>query len=173
MSFLKEKIVFGIDPRKKLNGSDLYVKTFQIMSMLPVVFVAVASGDLKLYSSGGPLAWLFELGTSALPRLEMLGLSFILRETSSEVIMTFVMLAIGLILGLLSNKIFREDDKRGVAARKVFMALIAIDLIVRLLPLEFNRTFGLPVMAAGFIIRAACIAALYLDIKAYQANNAK
>ena len=44
MNFLREKIVFGIDPRKKLNGSDLYVKTFQIMSMLPVVFVAVASG---------------------------------------------------------------------------------------------------------------------------------
>ena len=173
MNFLNEKIAFGIDPRKKLNGSDLYVKTFQIMSMLPVIFVAVASGDLKLYSSGGPLAWLFELGMSALPRLEMLGLSFLFRETSSEVIMTFVMLAIGLILGLLSNKIFREEEKRGVAARKVFMALLAIDLIVRLLPLDFNRVFGLPVMAIGFVLRAACIAALYMDLKAYKAKASK
>lgn len=173
MNFLNDRIVFGIDPRRKLNGSDLYVKAFQIMSMLPVLFVAVASGDLKLFSSGGPLAWLFELGMSALPRPETLGLSYIFRETSSEVIMTFVMLAIGLILGLLSNKIFREEEKRGVAARKVFMALIAIDLIVRLLPMDFNRVFGLPVMAIGFVLRAACIAALYMDLKAYKAKASK
>ncbi len=168
-----KRIVFGIDPRRKLNGSDLYVKTFQIISMIPVIYVAVASGDLKLFSEGGPLAWLFELGMAGLPRLEVLGLSYILRVTSSEVVITFVMLGIGLILGLLSNKIFREDEKRGVAARKVFMALILIDLIVRLLPLKFNLVFGLPMMAIGFILRAASIAALYMDLKAHKAKTAK
>ena len=83
------------------------------------------------------------------------------------------MMIIGLILGLLSNKIFREDEKRGIAARKVFIVLIAIDLVVRLLPMKFNPAFGLPMAAIGFIIRAGFIALLYMDIKAAKNNEVK
>lgn len=166
MNFLKNKVGFGIDIRKKLNGSDLYVKTFQIASMIPVIYMFVASGSLKLFSTGGPLAWIFDLGMSMLPRVEVMGLSYLYRSTSNEIIMLFTMLAIGLVLGLLSNIIFREDEKRGIAARKLFMALIGIDLVIRLIPVRPNLVFG-PVFAViGLLVRAACIAALYMDIRA-------
>lgn len=165
MNRLKNKVAFGIDIRKKLNGADLYVKTFQIASMLPVLFLITASGYLGLFAKGGPLAWLFEIGMSVLPRWETLGLSYIYRQTSNEVIMLFIMMLIGLLLGLFSNKIFRENEKRGIAARKVFMILIAIDLIVRLIPMRFNLVFGLPMAVIGFIIRAVFIVFLYMDIK--------
>lgn len=167
MNWLKNKVAFGIDIRRKLNGADLYVKTFQIASILPVLFLITASGYLGLFGKGGPLAWLFELGMSVLPRWETLGLSFIYRQTSNEVIMLFIMLVIGLILGLFSNKIFREDENRGIRARKVFMALILIDLVLRVLPFRFNTVFGWPFSVLGFAIRAACMVLLYMDIKAY------
>ena len=71
------------------------------------------------------------------------------------------------------NKLFRENEKRGLAVRKVFIILIAIDLIVRLLPMKFNPAFGLPMAAIGFIIRAGSIALLYMDIKAAKNNEVK
>ena len=166
MNFLKEKIVFGTDPRKKLNGSDIYVKTFQVASILPVFYLFMASGYLGIFSKTSVFSVLFDLGVSVLPRAEALALSYLYRVTDNEIIMIFVMMIIGLIFGLISNKIFRENEKRGIAARKVFIILIAIDLIVRLLPMKFNLAFGLPMAIIGFIIRAVSIVLLYMDIKA-------
>ncbi|MBR4024528.1 MAG: hypothetical protein IKI86_04530 [Firmicutes bacterium] len=173
MNFLKDKIRFGTDPRKRLNGSDLYVKTFQLASILPVFYLFMASGYMGIFSKRTVFSVLFDLGISVLPRAEALALSYIYRITDNELIMVFIMMIIGLILGLLSNKIFREDEKRGIAARKVFIVLIAIDLVVRLLPMKFNPAFGLPMAAIGFIIRAGSIALLYMDIKAANNNEVK
>ena len=171
MNLLNSKVAFGIDIRKKLNGSDLYVKTFQIATMLPVLYLITASGYLGLFAKGGPRAWLFELGMSALPRWMVLGLSYLYRATSSEVIALFAMLVIALFLGLFSNKIFREDEARGIMARKVFMVLIALDLVLRVLPFGFNMAFGLPFEVIGFAVRLLSVAALYMDIKAHKAKE--
>ena len=171
MNLLNSKVAFGIDIRKKLNGSDLYVKTFQIASMLPVLYLITASGYLGLFAKGGPLAWLFELGMSALPRWMVLGLSYLYRATSSEVIALFAMLVIALFLGLFSNKIFRKDEARGIRARKVFMVLISLDLVLRVLPFGFNMAFGLPFEVIGFAVRLLSVAALYMDIKAHKAKE--
>ncbi len=173
MNSLKDKICFGTDPRRKLNGSDIYVKTFQLASILPVFYLFMASGYLGIFSKRSVFSVLFDLGVSALPRAEALALSYLYRMTDNEIIMVFIMMIIGLILGLLSNKIFRESEKRGIAARKAFIALIAIDLVIRLLPMKFNLAFGWPAAMIGFIIRAVSIVLLYMDIRAAKNNEVK
>ena len=54
--------------------------------------------------------------------------------------------------------------------KKVFVivlaALIAADLIVRLLPLGFAQAFGLPCEIIAFILRAASLVLVILDLKA-------
>ena len=171
MNFLKDKIRFGTDPRKRLNGSDLYVKTFQLASILPVFYLFMASGYMGIFSKRTVFSVLFDLGISVLPRAEALALSYIYRITDNELIMVFIMMIIGLILGLLSNKIFREDEARGIMARKVFMVLIALDLVLRVLPFGFNMAFGLPFEVIGFAVRLLSVAALYMDIKAHKAKE--
>ena len=165
MNRIKEKIQFGIDSRKKLTGADLYVKIFQLASMFPVLYVFMTSGYISIFSKTSVFSVLFDLGISVLPRLEVLPLSYLYRATSNEITVIFVMLFAGLILGLLAGKLFREDFKRGIRARKAFMALIGIDLIARLVPMRYNLAFGWPMAIIGFIIRLACGVFLYLDLK--------
>lgn len=173
MKFFKDRICFGIDIRKKLNGSDLYVKTFQLASILPVFYLFMASGYMGIFSKRTVFSVLFDLGVSVIPRAEALALSYIYRMTDNEIIMVFIMMVIGLILGLLSGIIFRENEKRGIAARKVFIILIAIDLVIRLLPMKFNLALGWPAAVIGFIIRAVFIVLLYMDIRAAKNNEVK
>ena len=56
-------------------------------------------------------------------------------------------------------------------ARKVFMVLIALDLVLRVLPFSFNLAFGLPFEVIGFAVRLLSVAALYMDIKAHKAKE--
>ena len=95
MNFLKDKIRFGTDPRKRLNGSDLYVKTFQLASILPVFYLFMASGYMGIFSKRTVFSVLFDLGISVLPRAEALALSYIYRITDNELIMVFIMMIIG------------------------------------------------------------------------------
>ena len=166
MNILKDRICFGIDVRKKLNGSDLYVKTFQLASILPVIYFFVASGYMAIYSKSSIFSVLFDLGVSVLPRAETLALSHIYRSTDNEIIVVFIMMVIGLIFGLVSDKIFRENENRGIAARRLFIALIAIDLVIRLIPFKFNLAFGLPMAVIGFVVRAGFIVLLMMDLRA-------
>ena len=173
MNFLKDRIGFGIDIRKKLNGSDLYVKTFQLASILPVFYLFMASGYMGIFSKRTVFSVLFDLGVSVIPRAEALALSYVYRSTDSELIMVFIMMVLALILGLLSGKIFRENEKRGIIARKLFIVIIAIDLVIRLLPFKFNLVLGWPAVIIGFLIRAGSIALLLMDLKAYNKNEVK
>ena len=173
MNILKDRICFGIDIRKKLSGSDLYVKTFQLASILPVVYLFMASGYMAIFSKNTIFSVLFDIGVSVLPRVETMALSYVYHSNDNEVTVVFAMMVIGLILGLLSDKIFRENEKRGIAARKVFIALIALDLVIRLLPMKFNLAFGLPMAVIGFIVRAGFIVLLLMDLKAVKNKEVK
>lgn len=166
MNFLTDRVRFGIDVRKKLTGADIYVRGFQIASMLPVIYLFTASGYMKILTKQGVLSLLFDLGAAVLPRGETLLLSSLYRATSSEMVMIFTMLGISLVFGLLSNIIFRENEARGIRARKVFIVLIAADLLVRLIPMKFNLAFGWPMAIIGFLVRAGFIALLIMDIRA-------
>ena len=166
MSRLKDKIGFGIDVRRKLNGADLYVTIFQIASVLPALYVSIGSGYLGLFTKKGVLSVLFDLGIFSIPRVESLAASTLYRSLDNEIIAIMAVLIIAFILGLLKNKIFKEDKERGIKARKAFIVLIALDLLVRLIPMSFNLTFGWVACVVGFLVRALCAVLLALDIKA-------
>ena len=166
MSKLKDKVEFGITTRKKLTGADLYVKIFQITSLLPLIYIFTASGYLGIFREKSILSMLFDIGIMGLPRAETLTLSTVYRQTGSELLVYFAILAVALILGLLSHKLFKEDLKRGIACRKVFVVLIAIDLVIRMIPLRFNLVMGWPALIVGFILRLGCVLLIMKDLKA-------
>ena len=111
MSKLKDKIEFGIDARKKLTGADLYVKIFQITSMLPLLYVIAASGYLAIFKEKSIYSVLFDIGIMGLPRAETLALSTVYRMTGNEMVVYFSIVVIALALGLASDKLFRENIK--------------------------------------------------------------
>ena len=159
-------MTFGINLRKQRTGADVCLLIYQISALLAVPYVVVVSGYLYLVTHRGLLADLFDLGLSALPRWEVLGMSWVYRRTSSEVIAYFIMLVLALAAGLLGRVLLRGSRTKGIRTRVVMAALIIADLAVRLLPMHFNAAFGTVCAVAGFLVRLACLVLLILDLRA-------
>ncbi len=159
-------MTFGVNLRKQRTGADVCVLIFQLSALLAVPYVFVASGYLYLVTYRSVLAALFDLGLSALPRWETLAVSWIYRQSSSEVIAYFVMLIAALASGLLAKRFLQGSHETGVRIRIIESALIALDLIARLLPFHFNAAYGTVCAVLGFAVRLACLALLILDLRA-------
>ena len=154
---------FGFENRKHLTGADLAVRVMQIAALLPAPYVIAIPGYPALISRRGVLSGLFDLGLSALPRLETLGLSALYHLTLSELAVYFAALGFALILGIASKRLLERFPR---AARLMFAALIVLDLVLRLIPLNVNRAFGLAYGIAGFAVRLGCLALILLDLRA-------
>ena len=165
-----KKVKFGVGIRGALSGGELAVRVTQAASLVCVLFLLGASVDRPVMLHRGPLALLFDLGASFLPRWFQLLLSFLYRKSGSEVVLAFALLIPALIFGLAAGRLLRE--KAGaVAARKVYGLLILIDLVFRLLPFRFNLSFGWPFALAGFLLRLGCLALIWLDLRAEKARQ--
>lgn len=156
---------FGLNDRKNLTGAGLYVKIFQAVSLLPLLYIFTASGYMGLLTKKSVLSVLFEMGFSALPRIEALALSAIYRLTSSEIAVFFAILVIALIFGIITQKYFIKDKKAGKITRIVLLILIATDIILRALPLGFNSDFGTAGFIFGLALRLGFAILIVLDIK--------
>ena len=157
---------FGINIRKKITGAELSVRVFQILSVLPVLYIVVSSAYMALLTTKGVLGALFEYGLAALPRSLAFGLSVIYRKTGHEALLVAVLLAAALLMGYGGGALLRAKRPTARVVRWVYAALIAADLILRLLPLQMNRVFSLPAAIVGFVLRLACIALILLDLRA-------
>ena len=159
------KIRWGIHKGRELSGAGLYVLILQISSLLPLLYILVASGYTRILEEKNALSYLFETGIMALPRIETLVLSFIYRLTTKEVIVYFAFPAIALVLGIVAGKLFRKPYETAKRARFVFAVLIAADLVLRALPVGNYGSFSLPAAVIGTVIRAVCLVLLLLDIR--------
>ena len=157
---------FGLNPRKRLTGAELAVRVQQVCALLPVLYLFAASGFPAILSIRSPLSVLFDLGISALPRAESLGLSLLYRLSRSEVWVNFALLGFALVLGLAAGALLRGAPRRARLARWAMLVWIGADLLLRLLPLGCNRAFGLPAALVGFAVQALCLALTALDLRA-------
>ena len=144
---------FGIDVRGKLTGADLAVRIVQIAAALPT-----------LLTQDTPLTYLFSLGVCAVPRAVALALSALYRQTGGEALFSMLLVAAALFYGVVMNRLLHSE--RGRTTRVVLAVLIAIDLILRLLPLGFTKAFGLPCEILAFALRAASLVLVVLDLRA-------
>ncbi|MBR0373046.1 MAG: hypothetical protein IJH91_00795 [Mogibacterium sp.] len=161
-----KRVRFGIDVRRQLTGADLYIKIFQVSAILPAVYIAATAAYPPLLIQRSIFSAVFDLGMSLLPRALTLALSSIFRVTGSEVRICFIPLVLALALGLIGDRVLRGSRRRAILVHKVCIALIAADLMLRLVPLRYNLVFGWPAAIAGFLVRAVCIALLVLDLRA-------
>ena len=161
---------FGIDIRGRLTGADLAVRITQIMAALPMLYLVILSGMLSLLTRETPVTYLFSLGVCAIPRAVALGLSALYRHTGGEVLFSMLLVAAALVYGVVMNRLLHSE--RGRVTRIVLAVLIAIDLIVRLIPLGFPQSFGLPCEIAAFTLRAGSLVLVLLDLRAGRSANA-
>lgn len=159
------KIEFGIGKRGVLSGADVSVRAYQICSLLAAAYILIAANYPPVFMKGGA-GLLLDLGVNALPRWEALLLSEVYRTTLSEIAVYFIMLGLALAAGLAAKRLLHPGSGSGRGMRIAFIVLIAADLVVRLLPLHFNKVFSLPVSVAGFAVRLACLALIVLDLRA-------
>lgn len=155
---------FGIDVRGRLTGADLAVRIVQIAAALPMLYFVILSGWLALLTQDTPLTYLFSLGVCAVPRAVALGLSALYRQTGGEALFSMLLVAAALFYGVVMNRLLHSE--RGRTTRVVLAVLIAIDLILRLLPLGFTKAFGLPCEIIAFALRSASLILVLLDLRA-------
>lgn len=155
---------FGIDVRGRLTGADLAVRIVQIAAALPMLYFVILSGWLALLTQDTPLTYLFSLGVCAVPRAVALGLSALYRQTGGEALFSMLLVAAALFYGVVMNRLLHSE--RGRATRVVLAVLIAIDLVLRLLPLGFTRAFGLPCEILAFASCAVSLVLVILDLRA-------
>lgn len=164
-------VEFGIDIRRKLTGADLYVRIFQICTLLPLPYVFVATAHPAILSTRNLLSMLFDTGMSSLPRLEAYALSFLYRMTSSEVAVYFVVLAIALTLGFISSRVLRGNPEASIRFHKAAEVFITLDLAIRIIPVKANIAFGIPAAVIGLAVRAVCLYMVIRDLKAADKNK--
>lgn len=157
---------FGIDIRRQLTGADIYVRIFQICSLLPLPYIFVATAHPAILSTHNLFSALFDAGIAALPRLEAFALSSLYRLTSSEVAVYFSVLAIALALGFISSRVLRGDPEASIRFHKAAAVFITLDLAIRIIPVRANIAFGIPSAAIGLAVRAVCLYLTVRDLKA-------
>ena len=155
---------FGIDIRGKLTGADLAVRIVQIAAGLPMLYLIILSGMPSLLTQKTPVTYLFSLGVCAVPRAVALGLSALYRQTGGEVLFSMLLVAGALVFGVVMNRLLHSE--RGRTTRVVLAVLIAVDLILRLLPLGFTKAFGLPCEIIAFALCAVSLVLVLLDLRA-------
>lgn len=163
---------FGIDSRKHITGASLYMYAFQTVSLFPLVYIIVAMGYIGVTSSNNVISYLFDLGMAALPRYEALLVSLFYRRTLSEIAVFFVIIGIALIFGFVLNRLLKGSEKTAIITRIVLIALIAIELVIRLLPLSFNSGFGLTASIIALVFRVACLILIVIDLTVYKKRKA-
>ena len=162
---MMSRVEFGIDIRRKLTGADLYVRIFQICSLLPLPYMFLATAHPAILGTRNLFSVLFDTGISSLPRLEAYVLSCLYRLTLSEVAVYFFVLAIALALGFISSRVLRGNPEASIRFHKAAEVFITLDLAIRIIPVKANIAFGIPTAAFGIVIRAACLYLVIRDLK--------
>ena len=165
------KIRFGINNRKVINGATIYLRIFQIASLLALPYIFLINIYPAVITSQNLWSVLFELGIVSIPRAEALLLSFIYKLTLNEVIVYFIPLVIAFVYGIILKRGLDGPEKRAVLIRKILVILIFLDLVLRLLPFRFNYSFAWYYVVIGCLVRAACLIFLILDLKRAAVQN--
>lgn len=163
------KIRFGVNDRKVTSGAALYLKIFQISSLMPLPYIFLITVYPAVVSGSNIWSVLFDLGLVLLPRAELLLMSFIYRVTLNEVLIYFIPLVLAFVWGLILKKIFNGTEKGAVLIRKILIIAIFCDLVLRLLPFSFNYSYPWYFVVIGCLVRAACLIFLILDLKRKEA----
>ena len=145
----------------RFTGLELYVYLLQIAAMLPLLYILVATGSNILYLKRGITAVLFEIGTACLPRIVTYPLSWLYRLRMSEVFLYFGFAFFALIYGILVTRL----SKKGNGMTKVALVLVGIDLVLRVLPLHFNKVFPLYLTLIGFAVRILSFLLLLREVR--------
>jgi len=164
-------IGFGIDIRRKLTGADLYVRIFQLCSLLPLPYIFLARPHPPVISTRNLFSVLFDIGICSLPRAEAYALSYLYRQTLSEVAVYFVILAVALALGFISGRVLRGNPEASIRFHKAAEVLITLDLAIRIIPVRANFAFGIPAAVIGLAVRAVCLYLVIRDMKAASQNK--
>ena len=158
-------MIFSTTERKALTGATLSLRVLEFSALFPPLYVLIAAGYPALLASDGVLGFLFRLGASLLPRLWLLGLGWLYKLTASEVLVCFAILLPTLFAALAADTMMRRPLPMARRARLVFAAYLALELILRLLPLGLNRAFGTPAAIAAVAVLALCLVLTLLDLR--------
>ena len=155
---------FSCSERRALTGATLSLRVLELAALLPPLYVLGAVGYPALIGSDGPFSFLCRIGFALLPRVWLCGLAWLYKLTASEVLLCFAVLIPALLLSLGADALLRRRLPDARRARVTFAVLLALELVLRLLPLDINRAFGAGAAIAAIVVLAGCLALTLLDL---------
>ena len=157
---------FSSSERKRLTGATLSLRVLEFSAILMPLYVLGVAGYPGLLTQNGLFSFLFRLGAMLRPRVWLLGLGWLYKLTSSEVLLCFAVLIPALFAALAADTLMRRTLPTARRARIGFAAYLALELVLRLLPLQVNRAFGAAATVAAGIVLAICLLLTLLDLLA-------
>ena len=158
------KVRFGSGERNSLSGAELYVRIFQITSLMTLPYIFIASGYPALVSYKNILSFIFDAGIMSLPRAEALLCGLIFKLTLHELIVYFLILIFAFVYGIVMKRLLTGPKKHPVIIRRILAVLICADVIFRAIPVKCNISFGWPALLIGEIIRLGCLFLIIKDL---------
>ena len=146
---------------KKYSGRELYLYAFQIISLLPLLYMLIFTGMFSIITNKNIFGFIFDLGLVCLPKIELWFLSFVYHGTLNEIYVIFLLPLIALIIGMKLNRKFTEKDSNRI--NTVLIVLLLFDLIIRFLPLAMNTAFPIYLQIIGFAVRLCLLVMIIKD----------
>ena len=159
------KIQFGVNERKVITGAMLYLRIFQVASLLPLPYIFLIGVYPSVIAGENLWSILFDLGLCTIPRWEALLLSLVYRLTLNEILIYFILLVAAFVGGVILKKLLSGPKTRAICIRKILSIVIFFDLVLRLLPFSFNDSYPWYFVVIGCLVRIACLIFLILDLK--------
>ena len=144
----------------------------QICAVLPLPYILIGTGMIGFYMKRGFSACLFDFGMSAIHRAWLFCVSELYALTKTEVAVYFALMIPALVIGFVAVRMLRGKRQTRIAATVIIIAVNAVDLVLRLLPLRVNGVFGIGYDIAGAAVRAVCLALAVVElVKIVKAKN--
>ena len=147
---------------KKQDLTKLYIHIEQGILLIPLLYILTVSGSNYQVTEYNFITFAFEAGLSLIPRIALLFTSFVYRTSRNEVITYFFLAVLSLVLGILASKTILHKRNQKKIYHQIVIAFLCMDLLLRLLPMRFNRIFDLRIEIFSFLFR---VFLLYLMVK--------
>ncbi len=147
----------------KLGFLGAYSAAVRIAALAVVPFAVIGSGYMILFTNVNFFSVLAAFGLSALPKIETMLLSLLYNLTKSEMLVLLIILAVAFFFGLTVKKL-SENEKAKKITTLALTAIVAADVVIRCLPLEFNFVFGVAAYIFGLVFRVGCLALLIAEL---------
>ena len=156
---------------KKRDLTRLSVHIEQGILLIPLLYILTVSGSNYQVMEYNFITFTFDLGISLMSRVILLMTSLLYRLSRNEVIVYFFLAVLSLLTGILATKTILHKRKQKKNYYRIILCFLLSDLVLRILPLRFNKIIDPRIEIFSFIFRTGVLWMMIREERRYRNEN--